>query len=344
MLIGRAPLRIGLGGGGTDLAAYYEDFGGMVVNATINKYIYSIVKENRVSRRQVISSDYRAVSHLDDWDSMDDELKLARTVLEQFPELPGADLFLASEVPPGTGLGSSGAVATNLAKVLSVACERPLNRADAAELAYHVEVELLGAPVGKQDQYAAAFGGINCIFFEGKGVRVEPLDVAPTVLQELESNLLLFFTGNARSAWDILERQRHSTTTRRPIVVNALHEIKALCVAIRNALETGDLQEFGRLLDVSWEMKKSLASGVSTGDIDVAYDAAKNAGALGGKITGAGGGGFLVIYCESEAQPAVKNALGHLGLRELHFEFEFQGASVLLNTGLRERKAVGASW
>src|SRR3990172_1362569 len=227
MLIGRAPLRISFGGGGTDLEAYYAEYGGFVLSVTINKYVYGILTPNGGSSCQVISADYQSMFHDEDGDGSQGDLRLARAVLDEFPRLPSANLFLASEVPPGTGLGSSGAVAVNLVNILSTVCERPLRRREAAELAYHVEVERLTAPVGKQDQYAAAFGGINGFHFGADGGIVESLPISWATIHRLQHNLILFFTGNSRRAWDILRHQRDSTRGREPVVVESLHRIKA---------------------------------------------------------------------------------------------------------------------
>src|SRR3990170_3339930 len=268
MLIGRAPLRISFGGGGTDLEAYYAEYGGFVLSSTINKYVYGILTPNGGSSCQVISADYQSMFHDEDGDGSQGDLRLARAVLDDFPRLPSANLFLASEVPPGTGLGSSGAVAVNLVNILSNICERPLSRRDAAELAYHVEVERLGAPVGKQDQYASAFGGINGFRFTAEGVRVEPLSLPPPTVHRLQRNLVLFFTGNSRRAWDILRRQRDSTRGGEAVVVESLHQIKAMALEMRDALASDELDKFGRLLGASWELKKRLAPQVSTGLID----------------------------------------------------------------------------
>jgi D-glycero-alpha-D-manno-heptose-7-phosphate kinase len=337
MLISRAPLRISFGGGGTDLEAYYGEHGGFVLSATIDKYVYGIVTSSRGASSQLISADYQSMfQHRNGRSVQDDDLRLARTVLEEFPELPPISLFLASEVPPGTGLGSSGSVAVNLINVCSAICERGLSRRDTAELAYHVEVVRLGAPVGKQDQYAAAFGGINGLHFHPDGVTVEPLALPRETIQQLERNLMLFFTGNSRRAWDILRRQRDATAGGEALVVGSLHQIKQLGFEMRDALLAGELDAFGRLMHASWQLKKQLAPNVSTGLIDDAYELARQHAAIGGKITGAGGGGFLLLYCPEAAQPAVRAALEEKGLQEMYFAFEFEGARALLNTGAGE--------
>lgn len=331
MLIGRAPLRISFGGGGTDLEAYYRRHGGVVVSASINKYVYGTVTKNFDRCFQVISADLQSVynaKHI----SETSELRLPKAVQEHFGLNGSFNLFTASEVPPGTGLGSSGTTAVNLANIFATLLDRPMTKEQIAETAFHIETRKLGAPVGKQDQYASAFGGINCIRFEADKVVVESLRLTPCILRTLERTLMLFFTGNSREAWDILRQQSDSTSQEEGIVIESLHHIKALALRMKEALETGDLDGFGQLLDESWQHKKNLAPNITTDQIDQAYATARREGALGGKITGAGGGGFLLMYCPHERQPAVRVALEALGLREMRFAFEFQGARVLLNT------------
>ncbi len=334
MLIGRAPLRISFGGGGTDLEAYYARYGGMVISASINKYIYGTLTKNFDRCFQVISADLQSVYNTANNHAKNEatELRLPKAVVDHF-DLNGAfNLFTASEVPPGTGLGSSGTTAVNLVNIFATLTDRPMTKEQVAETAFHVEVRKLGAPVGKQDQYASAFGGINCIKFEPDKVTVEPLRLTRGTRRKLERSLMLFFTGNSRQAWAILKQQRDATSSQEGIVIESLHNIKTLAVNMRDALESGDLDGFGRLLDESWQHKKKLASNISTEHIDQAYAEAKAQGALGGKITGAGGGGFLLLYCPPEQQPAMRIALEALGLREMRFAFEFQGARVLMNT------------
>jgi len=349
VLIGRAPVRISFGGGGTDLPAYYEQHGGFVVNASIDKYVYGVVTHNSSAGFQMISADYQLV-YLDhrNGDSRapreipSDPLDLPRAVIRHFgPELP-INVFTASEVPPGTGLGSSGAAAVNLINLFATLTDHPLSRAELAETAYHVEAVELCAPVGKQDQYASAFGGVNCLSFTRDGVQVEPLRLPPAGLRELERRLLLFFTGNSRQAWAILRQQRDSTARAEGPVIEALHAIKALAHQIRQAIENGDFDRFGALLHASWQRKRQLARGISTSAIDQAYAVARAHGATGGKITGAGGGGFLLLDCPLVHQECVRQALQGLGLHELQFSFESQGAQVLLNTSSRELVSIGS--
>lgn len=353
MLIARAPLRISFGGGGTDLEAYYAKYGGVVISASINKYMYGIVTNNFDSHFQIISADYQSVFNVPSTsygnghrrngvssaDNEDNTLRLPRAVLEYFELDVPVNVFVASEVRPGTGLGSSGATAVNLISTFSTLCDRPMTREQIAEAAYFVEVKKLGAPVGKQDQYASAFGGINYIRFDREGVTIEPLRLAWSTTKALERRLMLFFTGNSRQAWKILQQQQASTAEDEEGVIASLHQIKSLAFEMKEALEDGDLDGFGKLLDESWKHKKQLSPGISNPQIDEAYQLALAEGAGGGKIAGAGGGGFLLLYCEEEHQERVRTALSGKGLHEMHFAFEFQGARVLINTGSLAREA-----
>jgi len=333
MLIGRAPVRISFGGGGTDLQDYYNDYGGLVLSATINKYVYGILTPNPDGHCQLISADYqRIMVGGPRTKPAAGELRLVKAVLDEFKAPYSTNVFLASEVPPGTGLGSSGAVVVNLLNILATLYAKPLSRQGIAELAYRVESGRLGAPIGKQDQYASAFGGINCIKFSRHRVYVEPLRLPEATVRRLQRNLILFFTGNSRSAWDILRAQQESTRDKAPLVLDVLHRIKHLAVEMKKALEAGDLQRFGQLLDESWQLKKHLSPIISNPLIDDAYATARLHGALGGKITGAGGGGCLVLYCEEDAQPDVRRVLRSKGLQQMEFAFEFEGARIIMNT------------
>jgi D-glycero-alpha-D-manno-heptose-7-phosphate kinase len=330
MGIVRAPVRISFGGGGTDLAAYYGRFGGFVVSAAITRYCYVIARDLADDGIRINSADYRI------WESFEpgrtpvaEPLALPKAAVEWFAERGlfqrGVDLFLASEVPPGSGLGSSSAMAVGLVRALAAHGGTPMDATEAAELASWLEIERLGMPIGKQDQYASAFGGLNAIEFASDSVRVESLDLPPDVTAALSSRLLLFSTGRARDSAAILHEQRANTLSK-AVVIESLHRIKALAGEMRGALLDGDLDRFGRLLDLGWQEKKRLATKVSSGAIDRWYDAARTAGALGGKVAGAGGGGFLLLYCPPGSRAAVRAAMSRFGLRELSFDFDLTGA------------------
>jgi D-glycero-alpha-D-manno-heptose-7-phosphate kinase len=371
MLIGRAPVRVSFSGGGTDLPAYYTRFGGLVLSAAIDKYVYTIVTAGHGEHVQMISADHHVamampsprLPHLrvsvaekehaavplpaaggvqsrngngtSGLPEPPGELQIPYAVLRHFQVAQPLNLFIASEVPPGTGLGSSAATCVSVINVIAALQGLRLPAHTMAELAFAIESEELHAPVGKQDQFAAAYGGVNCITFHPDGaVTVEPVRAAPKTLACLNRRLMLFYTGTRRSGWAILQEQRaHTAQARRPVLA-ALHEIKALALEMKAALEADDLDAFGELLHRAWEHKKRLASGITTSQIDVAYETARACGAAGGKITGAGGGGYLLLYCREEQQPAVEQALGGLGLRRLHFHFDYEGAQVLLHTPL----------
>lgn len=334
MVIARAPLRISFGGGGTDLAAYYTRFGGLVISAAISRYCHVTLRPSAHGGVQITSADYQI------WDAfpagavpvVQEPLALPKAVIEWFaersPRALSSDVFLASEVPPGTGLGSSSAMTVALLRTLAAHCEIPMTAGDVAEVASWIEIDRLGMPIGKQDQYASAFGGLNSIEFTPNGVHVAPLNLASDVVAKLQQRLLLFSTGQTHNSTEILRQQR-SDTMSKPLVIESLHQIKAIAVDMRAALIAGNLDQFGHLLDYAWQVKKSLSKKISSSAIDAWYATARQAGAEGGKITGAGGGGFLLLYCSPRKQKAVRAALAQCGLREMTFAFDFAGAQVM---------------
>jgi D-glycero-alpha-D-manno-heptose-7-phosphate kinase len=338
MLIGRSPVRISFGGGGTDLPSYYEQFGGAVLSTAINKYFYTILGNRSDGRIQVISSDLRLFGNWNDLAALpglpadNKGLEIPLAVLKDLGANLAADLFLASEIPPGTGLGSSASVCVNLLKVLTTYLRCPLSKYDLAERAFRITRFGLNRHVGKQDEYAAAFGGLNYIRFNPDGTtQVEPLQLDPGILSALQSNLMLFFTGAAHHSWDILAEQEQSTRLPAGSAVEALHQVKEAGALMKEALLCGDLEHFGHLLDDAWQAKKRVSHRISNPRIDRFYAVAREHGAVGGKITGAGGGGFLLLYAEPPCQEPVRAALQGEGLQEMAFAFDSQGAQVIVN-------------
>ena len=329
MLISRAPMRISFGGGGTDLPSFYERYGGLVVSTTINRYVYAILTTGSQEAVQIVSADYRTFwrQFLDDliWDG---DLALPRAVVNEFDLHHGLDVFLASQIPPGTGLGSSGSVAVCLLNGLAAWRGMTLTPAEVAEKACYIEIDKMGMPVGKQDQYASAFGGLNYITFSAEGVTVEPLWVTEETRRSLERRLILFFTGSSRQSSNILRYQKQKGEEGNEQVMKRLLAIKELGLAIKQALEAGDLDAFGELLHRSWVQKRSVAPDISNDFIDQVYALARSKGASAGKITGAGGGGFLMLYCREEHQNNVTRALEEMGLRRMGFAFDSSGAQV----------------
>src|SRR5216683_404021 len=335
MLIVRSPVRISFGGGGSDLPSYYERFGGAVLSAAINKHFYTVLEKRSDGKIQIISADLRTVETWEDIARMDvrgNALEIPLAVLKEFGRDVSANLFLASEIPPGTGLGSSASVCVNLLKTLASYCHIAQSKYELAERAFYITRHVLGHPVGKQDEYASAFGGLNFISFYPDGTAlVEPLSLESELTQELQSNLLLFFTGASHHSWTILEEQEESTRKERSVAVDYLHEIRNLAKSMKSALIKGELRDFGLLLHEGWEIKKRLSSKISSVRINELYETAIRNGALGGKITGAGGGGFLLLFCQRQHHQKVRDALVVKGAREMGFEFDFQGAQVVAN-------------
>jgi D-glycero-alpha-D-manno-heptose-7-phosphate kinase len=342
-------VRISFGGGGTDLPAYYEQFGGSVLSVAINKYFYTVLTARSDGRIQVISSDLRVFQSWHDIATADlrgSSLEIPLAVLKEMNCDIAVDLFLASEIPPGTGLGSSASVCVNILKTLSTYLQQPISKYDLAERSFHIARHLLGKHVGKQDEYAAAFGGLNFISFHSDGsTLVEPVDVNPAVLAELQTNLMLFFTGSAHHSWSILKEQESSTRNQTGGAVDALHEVKALGLRMRSALQQGDIRELGILMHEGWQAKRRISTKISTPRIDELYTLAREAGALGGKITGAGGGGFLLLYCEPQLQPAVREAMRQQDIQEMTFGFDMQGAQAIVNDPFINRdERTGCRW
>jgi D-glycero-alpha-D-manno-heptose-7-phosphate kinase len=337
MLIARAPVRLSFLGGGTDLPAYYERFGGAVLSTSLNKYVYVIMNVSEESPLQITSSDYRTFYRHTPGEPLlwDGDLNLPRAVFQHFGVEYGVSIFLASEVPPGTGLGSSSSVTVALVKAISTACGQKLSKAQVAQLACDIEIGKLGKPIGVQDQYASAFGGLNWIRFESTKVSVEPLPVAPDIMAHLERRLLLMFTGTAHDSAQILSHQRKASQELNKTVIDSLQAAHGLALRGRDYLMSGQVDRFGALLDEAWSYKKKFAPGVSNERIDHCYAIARNNGAIGGKIAGAGGGGFLILYCEDEALERVAMKLTDEGLRRMDIHFENDGARVLFNAGLR---------
>ena len=325
MLLIRAPLRVSFGGGGTDLPAYYERHGGLVISAAISRYCYALVEETPDGAGSVVSADYATQFR---WSparlpTMQPPLALAKAALRECAERGkldrGVTLALAADAPPGSGLGSSSAMTVALMQALATRYDHPLSKPEIADRACALEIERLGMPIGKQDQYASAYGGVNMIEFARDGVRVSPVRLSEATHAAFRARLLLFWTGRTRDSASILRDQRQATSAEQPEVVARLSRLKAFAGEMRDALEAGDLDAFGDLLDAAWQTKRRLSSAVSSAAIDEWYEAAKRAGARGGKITGAGGGGFLLVFAPPQRQDAVRDALAQRGLTEAPF-------------------------
>ncbi|HEV2519136.1 MAG TPA: GHMP kinase [Thermoplasmata archaeon] len=329
----KAPLRISFAGGGTDVSPYPEEKGGAVLNCTIDKFAYATLstQDNGAPATRVHSLDYNLSASYDKPEDLvfNGELDLVKAALKVLrPTPPGGDagpnleLFLHSDAPPGTGLGSSSTMCVALVGAFQLFLKEPWTGYDVAELAYRIEREELGIRGGRQDQYAAAFGGFNFMEFNGKTTVVNPLRIQPDVLNELAYRLLLCYTGTSHYSNDIIERQQASYSEKRPGTVEALDQTKRLAVDMKNELLRGRIDEMGRLLDEGWQLKKHFTEGISNERIDRFYAKAREAGALGGKLVGAGGGGYLLLFCDFERRANVAEAVTASGGRVVDFSLE----------------------
>lgn len=324
MLIARSPLRISLGGGGTDLPSYYREHGGYVIAGAIDKYVYITVHRTFVPDMIIKYSSLERVSDL-----RDIEHPIIRETLSmlQWKDL-SIEITSMADIPAGTGLGSSGSFTTALLKALHAYQSHTIPPRELAEQACEIELGRLAQPIGKQDQYIAAHGGISCFeFHPDDTVTVTPLQISEETLYNLEDDLLLFFTGYSRSASSILKEQDDRSKAHDSRMVDNLHFIKDLGRQSKTALESGNLHEFGRLMDVHWKHKRERSADMSNGFIDAWYDLARQNGAVGGKLIGAGGGGFLMFYAEDKRR--LRHALRQAGLEEVRFRFDFAGSSMV---------------
>ncbi len=325
----RAPLRISFSGGGTDVSPYPEEKGGVVLSTTIDKYSYASLIPKQEPVIQVKSLDFDVVAKYDVDRQLvyDGELDLVKGVLNTLLEGRGDGfvLFIHSDAPPGSGLGSSSTMAVTLIGIIRQWLQKPWTNYDIGQLAYHVEREVLGIKGGKQDQYAAAFGGFNFVEFHRDYTVVNPLRISPIILNELEYHLLLCYTGKTRLSARIIETQVKGYVERQADSVAALDELKQITIDMKNALLQGRLNDFGALLHDAWMNKKRLAKQITNEEIDILYETARKHGALGGKILGAGGGGYLLVYCPFDQKHIIAEELEKAGGQVVKFGFEQQG-------------------
>lgn len=326
MIIARSPLRISLGGGGTDLPSYYSQHGGFLVAAAINQYVYVTFQSRYIYAKEILLR-YSQIERVASAEGI--QHPIIREVLRML-DIRDQNIEISSfaDIPAGTGLGSSGSFTTALVKAAHKFKNAHVTPEELARLSAHIEIDRLAEPVGKQDQYIAAYGGLTVFEFLSDGrVQARPLRVTSETLYHLEDNLLLFATGITRNASSILKEQDDKSRAKDHDMVENLHVIKDLGVKSCQALESGDLAEFARLMNVHWEHKKKRSQGMSSGDIDRWYRTALDNGALGGKLIGAGGGGFLMFYAPEPSR--LRAAMAQQGLMEMRFTFDFEGTKLL---------------
>ena len=325
MIIVRSPLRITLGGGGTDLPSYYGEHEGFLIAAAIDRYVYvTVIKPFTPG----IYLKYSKIEHVEAIDDV--QHPIVRESLKQFDfGLPQIEITTLADIPSGTGLGSSGSFTTALLRALHAHGRSIIHPRELAEQACHIEIDRLGEPIGKQDQYIAAFGGVTCFTFRTDGaVEALPLAIDEETRYALEDNLLLFFTGFSRSASQILEEQDQRTKGHDTAMIDNLHYVKDLGRRSKAMLESGNLVGFGRLMHEHWEHKRKRSRGMSNPQIDEWYDLAMNNGAVGGKLIGAGGGGFLMFYADDKVR--LRHAMRMASLPEMRFHFDFEGTKVVV--------------
>lgn len=324
MLITRSPLRVSLGGGGTDLPSYYSEYGGFLVAAAIDKYVY--ITKHRTFKREIVVK-YSRLERVQSVDEIEHPIVREALKLTGVTD-PHIELASMADIPGGTGLGSSGSFTTALLKALHAFKKNIVSPPELAAQACEIEIDRLGEPIGKQDQYIAAIGGITAFTFHRDGrVEYRPVRLAEETLFNLEDNLLLFFTGYSRSASTILKDQNERSKQHDAAMLENLHFTKELGYKSLDSLEQGDLEEFARLMDVHWQRKKARSSGMSNAQINEWYDHAMANGALGGKLIGAGGGGFLLFYAADKKK--LRHAMREKGLQEVRFRFDFEGSKIV---------------
>jgi D-glycero-alpha-D-manno-heptose-7-phosphate kinase len=324
MIISRTPLRITLGGGGTDLPSYFEKFGGFVLTAAINRYVYVAINRTFTDDYFLKYSALERVRRIEDI-----EHPIIREAFRLHPFGPSIELVSVADIPAGTGLGSSGTFTVGLLKSIYAHIRQNVTADQLASEACHIEMDLLDRPVGKQDQYASAYGGLECLRIEQDGrVTVTSIPITTETLHDLQEHLCLFFTGYSRNADEILEHQRRQSTGGDADMIESLHDVKSIGFASLEALQLGDLPSFAGLMNEHWEQKKRRSATMSNSAIDNLYTMGMENGALGGKLVGAGSGGFLLFYAKDVDQ--LRRAFASEGLTEVRFQFDHDGSAVLV--------------
>jgi D-glycero-alpha-D-manno-heptose-7-phosphate kinase len=325
MIITRSPMRISLGGGGTDLPSYYRKHGGFLISAAIDKYVYIAIHKAFVPEIIIKYSELEKVTDVENI-----RHPIIRECMREL-NMDGHYMEISSlaDIPSGTGMGSSGSFTTALIKALYTYSNQSVSTRLLAETACKIELERLGEPIGKQDQYIAAFGGVTVFeFLKNERVEIAPLNLRKETLYNLEDNLILFFTGYSRSASAILKEQDDKSKAEDDEITRNLHFVKEIGKRSKEALESGNLIRFGELMNEHWEHKKRRSKSMSNGKIDDWYDLALKNGAIGGKLIGAGGGGFLMFYAEDKMK--LRHVLMNESLEEVRFKFDFEGAKVII--------------
>ncbi len=326
-----SPVRISFAGGGTDMPEYFNENGGRIITTTINHFTYAIINPRHDKLFQAFSLDYGTHHKATDYDIIDPMVgtEIAVAVVKYLKYKEGANYLIGSDVQPGSGLGASSSLTVNFVKTISTLNGENWTKKKIAETAFHIGRDILKFPIGMQDEYASSFGGFNFLKFEKDNVTVCPIKIAKSTMKELEQNLLLFYAGYPKDHVKILGNQLQKITEKVPETIEALHYVKDLAEELYTSLTNSDITAMGEILNRGWTAKKKFVKKVSNPQIDKIYDAALKEGAIGGKITGAGGGGHMLFYCESSKQKAVIEKLQNLGLSHVAFRFQKEGSKVM---------------
>lgn len=327
MIVSRAPVRFSLGGGGTDLPSYYEKFGGFLVTAAIDSYVYITANKRFYDDIRLAYSQTEIVPNVESI-----QHRIFREALRMTDISRAIELTSVADVPANSGLGSSSSFTVALLNALHTYKREFVSSRQLAEEACELEMVRLGEPIGKQDQYIAAFGNITALTLDHDGtVHVEPVPIRDEVLDELQNNLVIMYSGIERAASSVLEEQGNRVQKRDQSTIDGMHRIKQLGHEVRDLLVNGDIDQYGELLHEHWTNKRRLASKMTDDRIDEHYDAARRAGAIGGKLMGAGGGGFFMFYTRPADKRRVWETMTQRGLKPLRFRFDLDGARIVAN-------------
>lgn len=331
MFVGMVPVRISFAGGGTDMPEYYEQYGGAVVTTNINRFTYLVVNPTLDKSFQAFSSDFGSHHQKSSYDTLKviNGTEIAVSVVRHLKYKIGGDFLICSDVPPGSGLGASSTLAVNCIKTISTLKGQHWSKERIAETAFYIERHVLKHPIGKQDDYIASFGGFNYVKFSKDKVRVIPIKLGKPTMEELEQNLMLFFMGVTRNSSIVLTKQLEYIKKNKEDTINSLHYVRDLVEELYASIKKSDIRSVGEVLHKGWQAKKKFAQGVSNEHIDKIYELAIKAGAIGGKLTGAGGGGHMLFYCEKSKRKNLLEKMSKVGLRHVPFNFHSAGPKVL---------------
>jgi D-glycero-alpha-D-manno-heptose-7-phosphate kinase len=331
MFVGMSPMRVSFAGGGTDMPEYYEKYNGSVVSTTIDLFTYLVYNPRTDDSIQAFASDFESHQGLKKFKDLEYQLgtEIAISAVKLLDFKQGGDYLISSNVKPGSGLGGSSSLAVNCVKTISSLQNKKFSNTEIAEMAFHIERNILNHPVGKQDDYIAAFGGFNFIDFNSNGIKVSPIKLTSSVSSELQENLMLFSMETTRKSSDVLKNQLELTKNENKDTLESLHYVKKLSEELHDSLKSSDLQNFAEVLNKGWNAKKKFTKEVTNDRIDKIYELALSNGAIGGKITGAGAGGHILLYCEKNKQNQLKEKLKKLKLTFVNFNFHSNSPKVI---------------